>query len=1000
MPRLHPVVAALGVTIAATAVVATGPSSASAAPPLPPTATYTVTTGATGPNQYSTDSPASPFVDKDGTFYTQQSAALYNANDPRYWAFFTGTDFDDAKRSAAISDAVNPNNPLDRNNDTTWRCNNSPTGKIASYPPPPTTWQKNYCDLIGTWVDPDTGDWIGLVHNEFTMAPHGDGMHYDSIDYAVSTDQGKTWDIKDHVITSPYSTVRRDNVAFPNQTYYMGGGDQRLFADPASGYFYVYYGTQILNKGFPPGTWNMRHERVARAPMSGKLAPGTWQKWYNGAWTEPGIGGKESNIVPVTTSNPNGYTPAAEEYDPLNTGTVAEQIAAGKIPGQSPLLYMSVTYNAYLGLYMGTANPVNTDASPKSPMPIYVTDDLATQKWYKIGDTGDVKYADYWYHWLVDPVGKIGGTVTGRTYREYCDFGCPSGGSEWRNITVDSTTPATPVSPSLAYQITSSSGRTLAQVPGSTATTSVASPTGSASEKWSFQPTGDGAYSIVNVASGQALGVDSATTTSRAWGTKLTVVPSDSTAGQQWFIVKNVSPAGSYRLVNRHSGLVLGMSSDADRLAETTPTRSWTDETGNAVGGNRTAGEQTVAFRAAGQSTNLALNKPATAQNERPGHAASRAVDSNARTFWGAGGALPQWWQVDLQGVYQLSNVTVVNDHRPKRSYRYDVQVSIDGTKWTTVATKDNANPATETGDSHRLSATARYVRINLTGSSERDGGRLEDVIVNGVPALNLALKKPATAQSSGAEHAAELAVDSDPGSSWAADGPLPQWWQVDLRDVYQLSNVTVVNPPGGNRSYQYDVQVSTDGTTWTTVATKDNANPATETGDLHPLTTTARYVRVNMTGASAGSNGHLATVVVNGTPAVNLALNKPATAQSSEAGHPAGMAVDADAGSYWATWPLPGWWQVDLQDVYRLSNVTVTNYYADGRYYKYDVQVSTDGTTWTTVGTKNTTTPATSAGDSYPLATTARYVRVNVTANSANPSGHITNVVVNGTKP
>ncbi|MFI6920445.1 discoidin domain-containing protein [Nonomuraea spiralis] len=997
MPRLRPVLAALGVTVATTAVVATGPSSAAAAPPLPPAAAYTVTTGATGTNQYSTDSPASPFVDKDGTFYTQQSAALYGPKDPRYWAFFTGTNFDDAKRSAAISDAVNPNNPLDRNDDTTWRCNNSPTGKIATYPPPPTTWQKNYCDLIGTWVDPDTGDWIGLVHNEFTMAPHGDGMHYDSIDYAVSTDHGKTWDIKDHVLTSPYSTKRGDNVAFPHQTYYMGGGDQRLFADPASGYFYVFYGTQVLSKGFPSTTWNMRHERVARAPMSGKMAPGTWQKWYDGAWIEPGIGGRESNIVPVTADNPNGYTPPDKEYNPLNPGTIAEQMEAGTIPEQSPLLYMSVTYNAYLGLYMGTANPVNSKDSPQSPMPVYVTDDLATQKWYKIGDTGDVKYADYWYHWLVDPVGKIGGTVTGRTYREYCDFGCPGNRPEWRNITVDSTTPAKPVSPSLAYQITNSSGRMLAQVTGSSEATSVAAPTRSASEKWSFQPTGDGAYIIVNVKSGQALGVDSATTTSRAWGTKLTVDPVDGTAGQQWFIVKNVSPEGTFRLVNRHSGLVLGMSSDADRRAETTPTRSWTNETGDPIGGNRTADEQTVALRAVGQGINLALNKPATAQSERPGHAASRAVDSNPRTFWGADGSVPQWWQVDLQGLYQLSNITVVNDHRPKRSYQYEVQVSTDGTNWITVATKANTNPATATGDSYQPFATARYVRINLTGSSRRAEGRLEDVVVNGVPALNLALKKAATAQTSGAEHAAGLAVDADPGSSWAADGALPQWWQVDLRDVYQLSNVTVVNPAG---SYQYDIQVSTDGTNWITVATKADANPATATGDLYPLSRIARYVRVSLTGAPEGAEGHLANVVVNGAPAANLALNKPATAQSSEANHPASMAVDADTGSYWATWPLPSWWQVDLQEVYQLSNITVTNYYIDGRSYKYTVQVSTDGTNWTTIGTKDNANPATSAGDSYPLSATARYVRVTITGNSANPSGHITNVAVHGTKP
>ncbi|MEV4251210.1 discoidin domain-containing protein, partial [Streptosporangium canum] len=73
---------------------------------------------------------------------------------------------------------------------------------------------------------------------------------------------------------------------------------------------------------------------------------------------------------------------------------------------------------------------------------------------------------------------------------------------------------------------------------------------------------------------------------------------------------------------------------------------------------------------------------------------------------------------------------------------------------------------------------------------------------------------------------------------------------------------------------------------------------------------------------------------------------------------------------------------------------------YADGsRYYHYNIQASTDGTTWTTIATKNIDTPATSTGDSYTVNTTARYLRVNMTSNSANPSGHITNFTVNGRK-
>jgi hypothetical protein len=39
----------------------------------------------------------------------------------------------------------------------------------------------------------------------------------------------------------------------------------------------------------------MRH-RVARCRISDKMAPGKWLRWYNGGWTEPGIGGKSSYV--------------------------------------------------------------------------------------------------------------------------------------------------------------------------------------------------------------------------------------------------------------------------------------------------------------------------------------------------------------------------------------------------------------------------------------------------------------------------------------------------------------------------------------------------------------------------------------------------------------------------------------------------------------------------------------------------------------------------------
>lgn len=589
--------AGLGGTLAPAA--ADSPTTAAGSPAAAahsPAATYTVTVGAKGSWTQPDDTPASVFTDEDGTFYYQQSHSLYGAGDDRAWSFYTGADFDAAGFSGAISNAgTNP--------DTTALCNNSPTGVDATTAPSGSGYsQRNYCDLAGVWVDPDTGDWYGLVHNEFTPQPFGDGIHFDAIDYAVSKDQGRSWTIKAHVITSPYSTERGDTAAFPNQSYYYGDGDQRLYVDTASGYFYVYYGSRAVDKN---GGWQAFYSHVARAPISAKMAPGSWQKWYDGHWSQPGVGGKESNMVPVTSGSATGYTPVAKEYSPASTGTVSQQVAAGTAPPTSPLFVMDITYNAYLGLYIG--EPQAVDQSGDAPQQFYATDNLATQKWKPIGDTGSYHTAS-WYRWFLDSANLTSSNVVGKDFRSYCSFGCSDGSSsEYVNVGITSSRPAAaPFKPGTSYRISSGSGRVLAQASRGSATTAVAGAARSPLAAWTFTGNGDGSYRIANAATGRLLGVPTTPAAGRAWGSAPTATPAGAggpTVGQQWFVIRSTSAAGggatgTYKLVNRYSGLVIGLPAGAGGHVETLPVRTWTGTAHGGVGAGRNAGEQTLAITA------------------------------------------------------------------------------------------------------------------------------------------------------------------------------------------------------------------------------------------------------------------------------------------------------------------------------------------------------------------------------------------------------------------
>jgi hypothetical protein len=242
---------------------------------------------------------------------------------------------------------------------------------------------------------------------------------------------------------------------------------------------------------------------------------------------------------------------------------------------------MNITYDAYLGLYIG--EPETVDQSAPAPQQYYATADLNTQKWRLIGDSGSYKQ-DSWYRWIVDGVNHTNPTVVGKTFRAYCSIACSNSDGEFVEVTIDASKPAAQLAGT--YRIINGTGRELARQGNGSATTSQPVRAATKRAEWRFLADGDGSYRIINAAGG-ALGVDSSKTTQRAWGTAPTVTALGSagpTVGQQWFVVGNAS---SFRLVNRYSGLVLGLSDVPSRRAETTPYRNWS-------GAHRTAGEQTL----------------------------------------------------------------------------------------------------------------------------------------------------------------------------------------------------------------------------------------------------------------------------------------------------------------------------------------------------------------------------------------------------------------------
>jgi hypothetical protein len=126
--------------------------------------------------------------------------------------------------------------------------------------------------------------------------------------------------------------------------------------------------------------------------------------------------------------------------------------------------------------------------------------------------------------------------------------------------------------------------------------------------------------------------------------------------------------------------------------------------------------------------TLLSQGKPATASSsENAGTAAANAVDGNTGTRWSSAFSDPQWLQVDLGSSTTISKVVL--NWEAAYATAYQIQVSANGTSWTTVYSTTTGAGGTQTLN---VSGTGRYVRMYGTARSTGYGYSLWEFQVYG----------------------------------------------------------------------------------------------------------------------------------------------------------------------------------------------------------------------------------------------------------------------------
>ena len=385
-------------------------------------------------------------------------------------------------------------------------------------------------------------------------------------------------------------------------------------------------------------------------------------------------------------------------------------------------------------------------------------------------------------------------------------------------------------------------------------------------------------------------------------------------------------------------------------------------------------------------STNIAAGRPASASSSNGTFGPTNLTDADASTYWeSANGVFPQWAQVDLGQNYGVGKVVLKlppSTAWGARTQTLSVLGSTDGTTFSTIVGSAgyvfdptaNNNTATITFSS----ATARYVRVNITANTGWPAGQLSDLEVfpsgssnNGTTLSAAPSSLTFASQAVNTTSGAQPVTVSNTGSTAAA-----------ISGVTTSGDFAQSNTCGSSLAAGASCTVSVAFTP-TASGTRVGALTITSNAGNSPTT-----VALTGTGGTGGGN-------------TNLASGKPTSESSHTQNYASANVTDGNQGSYWesANNALPQWVQVDLGSANSVGRVVLQLPATWGaRSQTLSVQGSNDGSSFTNlVGSAGYTfDPATNNTVTITFtAATTRYVRVNITANTGWPAGQLSEVQV-----
>jgi F5/8 type C domain/Pectate lyase superfamily protein/Abnormal spindle-like microcephaly-assoc'd, ASPM-SPD-2-Hydin len=464
-----------------------------------------------------------------------------------------------------------------------------------------------------------------------------------------------------------------------------------------------------------------------------------------------------------------------------------------------------------------------------------------------------------------------------------------------------------------------------------------------------------------------------------------------SNSGTTAATVSSVAVTGAYSQTNNCTSIAVNGSCTV--TVKFTPTAATNPGT-LTVTSNANNSPLTVGLSGNGitSTTNIALNKPATASSSYQTYVASNVTDGNTSSYWEStdGAGYPQTISVNLGSAQSIGSVTL--DLPPSsawstRTETLSVLGSTNGTSYSQLVGSAGYTFNPSTGNTVTISlpsgTSAQYVELSFTGNTGWSAAQLSEF---------------------------EVFPGGGGGGGGGTSSPLSA----------SPSSLSFGNTNVGSTSSAQTVTVSNPGSTAASVSSVSVSGPFSQTNTCGTSIAAGGSCTVSVKfapTASGSASGSLSvassapssplTVALSGTgvsSTTDLALNKPVTASSYTQTYVPANAVDGNTSTYWegtnGAWPTT--FTVNLQSVQTLGSVTIDLPPSTAwgtRTQTLSVLGSTNGTTYSSLVASATYTWNPSTGNTVtiqlPSGTSDQYVQLSYTANNVQNGAQASEVLI-----